>query len=234
MVPSSLWVAGEFAIYSTSTSPNVLLRLFVSSTGLSADVSATAELTNNSVAADGTVAFWAGAPAHQLFRYRAGVQTALTNAPTQSHAWPLTDGENTVFRKSVPGQNAYNIALLEGTTEIALASALNYNPQPRTDYAIANGWVAFTSLSAQQQKQVHVRSPGPTGTVQQRTQFSTPSRIETLRDNGELMLINQSRRLFSDGVNLMPVSSVNGVSYVVNGAWHIAIRGTLFAVDTSD
>jgi len=234
IVENSLAVSGAFAIYySIANSPANVIRLLDATTGTIEDVSLSSE-SRGSVAADGTVVFSQGAPTHQLYRYRAGVQIQLTTAPTQSHVRPLTDGANTVFRTSLPNQSTYNVALLEGATEIGLASALSYDPQPGADYSIANGWVAFTRPGAQQQRQIYVRSPGPSGTIQQRTQYSTSSLIEALRDNGELMFFNQSRRYFSDGVSLAPISSQNGAAFLLNDVWHVAIRGTLFAVDTSD
>jgi PKD repeat protein len=224
----TLSVSGDFAIFNTGST----LRRLAATSGAIDVVTTTGEPVNNTVGSDGTVVFWGAGPAHQLFRYRSGSVTALSNAPTQSHAWPLTDGDNTVFRKSVPNQNIYNIALLEGTTETSLASGLTDTPQPRTDYAIANGWVAFTSPGAQLQKHVHVR--GPAGTAQQRTIFSTSSRIDTLRGNGDIMVVNQTRRYFSDGVNFIPISYATGESYLLNDRWHVAIRGTLLEVDTSN
>jgi PKD repeat protein len=224
----TLSVSGDFAIFNTGST----LRRLEATSGAIDVVTTTGEPVNNAVGTDGTVVFWGAGPAHQLFRYRSGSVTALSNAPTQSHAWPLTDGDNTVFRKSVPNQNVYNIALLEGTTETSLASGLTSTPQPHTDYAIANGWVAFTSPGAQLQKHVHVRSPD--GTAQQRTIFSTSSRIDTLRGNGDIMVVNQTRRYFSDGVNFIPISYAAGESYLLNDRWHVAIRGTLLEVNTDN
>lgn len=224
------WADGDAIIIQGTT-----LRRIDGTSGAIETVTTAADPTGtHAVLADGTVVFSAGSPSYQLHRHRAGVQSALTNAPTFSHTSPQTDGVNTAFIKSVPDQTIYSIALLDGTTETTLVSSLSYVPVPVNDYAVANGWVAFTSPGPQQERQVHVRSPGPAGVIQQRTQYANSSRIETLRDNGELMLINQSRRHFSDGVSLVPVSSSNGKSYIANGTWLLAIGGTLFTVDTSD
>ena len=228
---STLSVGGDFAISSEAqTNTNTLRRLDATS-GAVELVTTVLGSHRSSVAADGTVVFSSGGPAHQLYRYRAGMVVALTNAPNQSHVWPLTDGANTVFRKMPVNQSVYEVALLEGATEVSLASGLTTEPQPGTDYAIANGWVAFTGLGTQLQKQVFVRSP--TGTVQQRTIFSGSSRIDNLRGNGELLFVNQTQRYFSDGVDFIPISSSAGESYLLNDRWHVAIRGTLLEVDTT-
>jgi hypothetical protein len=219
----TLSVSGEFAIFNEG---NTLRRLDAQSGAVDV-VTTTGERLGNSVTADGTVVFWGDGPAHQLYRYRAGLVTALTNAPTLSHAWPLTDGDNTVFRRSLPNQTVHDIMLLEDTTATTVVSGLT----TALGYRIANGWVAFENLGAQLQRQVFVRSPS--GIIQQRTIFGTSSQIEWLRGNGELTVINQTRRYFSDGVNL-PISQAIGESYLLADRWHVAIKGTLLAVNTTN
>jgi hypothetical protein len=231
MTDASLAVGGDFAIFSEAqTNANILRRLDTTS-GVFEVVTTALGSHRSSVAADGTVVFSSGGPAHQLYRYRAGMQVALTNAPNQSHVWPRTDGDNTVFAKAPASQAANEVALIEGTTETSLASALMTEPQAGADYAIANGWVAFTRPNAQSQEQVFVRSP--VGAVQQRTIFSGSSRIDNLRGNGDLLFINQTQRYFSDSVDFVPISSSAGESFLLNDRWHIAIRGTLLQVDTN-
>ena len=48
------------------------------------------------------------------------------------------------------------------------------------------------------------------------------------------MVDNQTRRYFSDGVNLIPISNAAGESFVLNDRWHVAIKGTLLEVHTTN
>src|SRR5687767_14229701 len=55
--------------------------------------------------------------------------------------------------------------------------------------------------------------------------------LNNVRDTGGVMVVNQTRRYFSDGVTFITISQAIGESYVLNDRWHVAIKGTLLEVN---
>jgi hypothetical protein len=212
---NTLAVSGSHAVWMDDTT-----RLYRINTDSVTQALVSEEAYSGSVAEDGTVVF--GSSSYQIIRDRGGQQTALTTDDTALNLAPLTDGNNVVYLEYGALGNA--VVLLAGDTRVVLALC-------DCTYQIRNGWVAYTDVGAQQQTHVFTRSPS--GTISQHTDFSQGSYIDTLGDNGEVMVINGAKRYFSLGNGTVEVSSSYGESYWLNGAWYLAIGTAFMSVDTS-
>ena len=220
----SLVVSGAHAIWSVGKD---LYRLNTVS-GAPVRVSSEAGNWSNSVADDGTVAFWT--TAHQVVMDKSGRQTALTSDTSRWHIWPVTDGNNVVYRRTDTASREHAIVLIAGTASIVLAAERDVEPLSGNDYQVNASWAAYTDLGAQEQLHVFTRSPQ--GAVTRHTDLAASSQIDGLGPNGEVMIISRRQRYFSRGAGLVPVSSSSGESYWLDGAWYVAIGRALLAVDT--
>lgn len=182
---------------------------------------------NSNVADDGLVV-WEG-QGDQIYSYT-DTPTQITNNNLFRHSKPVTDGKIVVYYKSEICCGSKTITLFDGTNEINLGIVDKNLQVPRAqDYQIRDGWVSYTNIGSSAQK--HVWSYDPSGNRVQRTFFQASSYIETMGDNGELMLISGKRRYLStaDGT-LTEISSDSGKSYFVEGKWYIAIGRVLFTI----
>lgn len=204
-----------------------LFRLNVDN-GMSAMVSNQAY--SGSVAADGTVVF--DNTSFQIVRDRAGLQVALTSGEDRRNSGPLTDGDNTVYEEyeDAAASNRHAVVLLQGDTRIVVVRS-DREFSPLLGYQVRNGWVAYREVGTQQQDHVYTRSPS--GTITRHTDFAASSHLDTLGDNGEVMIIRlNGGRYFSRGNGTIEVSSSYGESYQLNGAWYLAIGTAFMSVDT--
>lgn len=232
--PGSLGASGNFAIFSDDT----ILKRLDAATGGVTTIRPDANQGENAITPTGAAVYAASGPRFQLYRDDAGTVTPLTSDTTWEHIYPLTDGTRVVFRKNRPKTSLFNptdyrVMLLEGGSEIELTAVSTFEARRYTDYAVNNGWVAFTNVGTTPQatRQVFLRSPA--GSIVRRTDFSTASSIDNLAGNGDLIAINGGLRYFSDGTRLVPIGSASGKSYLLNGAWYLAIDRTLLAIDTN-
>jgi len=136
-------------------------------------------------------------------RDQSGTQTTLTSDTIQWHVYPLTDGNNVIYRKSDPAglEQQFAIALIEGDDLVSLTAKRSPEPDPVEDYQINSGWTAYTDLGTQQQLHVFTRSPQ--GVVTRHTEFSTDSYVDRLGATGEVMIVNAGKRFFSQGNGLV-------------------------------
>ena len=213
--PSLLDVAGDFAVFNH----NGTVSRLDAGTGAATVISTGVGYTESSVAADGTAVFVIN---DQLYRDRAGVRTQLTNDSSHRHYWPHTDGVNTLFVKSA------RISLLADSTEIPLLTS--DSPNNSDEYALTDGWAAFTDLGSQQQRHIFVRDPS--GNIERRTDFADSSRVRALAGNGELMFENNSMLYHSDGVRLKAISSNNAKPVFINGGWYLILGRSLLLANT--
>lgn len=96
----------------------------------------------------GEVVFTQGPAPYNVFRYRNGQTTQLTNAQTYSHFNPLTDGTNVVYRKQVSSTSSQIVMYSDATGEVVLRSASSQFFTPRVDYQPSGGnSVAFTRIN---------------------------------------------------------------------------------------
>lgn len=126
------------------------------------------------------------------------------------------------------------IALFDGTGEIVL-SVLDRQTSltPNRDYALNNGWVAYTKPGASGQHQVW--SLQVEGSPAQRTFFSRDSWLIVLNKKGELVFQSDEIKYFShpNGV-FYSLGEINGDIFWLDGGWKVILGRTLFALDTGE
>lgn len=228
---SSLVVSGQYAIWSDMF--DLFLRDLQAGTTGEVIALANPNNTRNDVASDGTVAF--GATDHNIYRYETGIATPLTAAAgTVTYRYPVTDGTITVYTKvnTVGDDSTFAIVMHEGatTTEIAPLRE-NFAADPRQNYEVENGWVAFTKPTTTDQ--VHVFTIPPGGSPQQVSFFNANSVLETLAPNGEVTLLHHATDGRYFGTTTPPARRINsrlGKAYVIDGEWYVAIGRSLFLV----
>ena len=180
--------AGDYVVYSGT---NALVRRdVVSATDVNLPAAAT---VGNDVAANGDVAHSVAAT-YSVYRYHAGVDSLIApgNYPAMRNRSPVTDGVNVVFEKYDYAHDTYAIVMVNdsGLTEL---SPPRSSPQLRDeDYAVNNGWIAFTRADATGAFQVWTRSPS--GQLRQASTFSGSSSISALGDDGTVIIVNGARR----------------------------------------
>ncbi len=228
---SSLAVAGDYAIWNTNLVPfdgqRLIRRDLAARENL--EISRSAGNWQNSVAANGAVAFWNRD--YQVELYRDGESRLLASDAGLWNTYTATDGERVVYRKHTPCCNnqTYATILHDGTREIVLREAASAEPWPGRDFRLAPGWVAYTDLG--NLGQAHVWLFGPTGERRQLTFFGVSSAIEALAPTGAVMLTSGGRRYLAqpDG-ELREISSSLGRAYWIDGGWRVAIGRSVFTV----
>jgi hypothetical protein len=239
--PSSFHVGGGAAIWTRSYYPcvgGVTVSLFwrdlaVGSTFTVADY-AYAYLTD--LGSNGDLVYSLGdALIHQ---FRSGVSTLLLDgSPTYYGVDGVaTDGVNVAYAQRHPIASPQNyridsIALLTPSGLKALAFQ-TIDADKGRDYAVNNGWAAYTIADTYGDKQVFVRQPD--GDTQLRSvEYSA---IDALGPMGSAMIVTPytgKRYLTSSSASPKFIGSALGKASVVNGQWTIAMGRTLFVVPLS-
>jgi hypothetical protein len=117
-------------------------------------VSNNAGNTGNSVTASGKVAFWTNN--YQVFTYKNGITTPVSN-PTDNYSstTPVLDDTNIVYRRIFNAQHQPNLIwMYNGQSHIQLSEIGTTFPQPNSEYAASNGWIAFVKLGGSGQTQI--------------------------------------------------------------------------------
>jgi hypothetical protein len=221
----SLTVEGDYAIWNEGQ----LLFLRQFSAGTVTQVSTSSGNWQNDVASNGVVGFWS--TDYNIISYKDGTFTELTNDGLRN-TYVLTDGTAFIYRKHTAccSNQEYAITLHDGNHEIILTDFREREPLPGTDFQIRNGWVAYTELGNNGQLHVWLRSPFDDET--QLTFFGSSSHIDTLADNGEIMLINNGiRYLGSITKDISEVSTDLGKSVWIDGSWYVVMGRSLFQVN---
>jgi hypothetical protein len=204
-------------------------------TGKTVTVGDHAGNTSNDLAPNGAIAYWIY-PGYTIGFYRNGLTRQLTAGdPSLWATYPLTDGENVVYRKASPccSNDSGSVALFTSGGEIGLDSFRNQWPSPGTDYAIAGGWVAYTRDDGAGGYQVWVRSPA--GAESQISPSGVSSRIVDVNPLGEVAFST------STGLNLgspdyppvhfgPPLTGQGGVFWL-DGNWFQIGAGVLYRLD---
>lgn len=219
-------VAGDYALWDDGTH---LWRRKATS-----DVQIVHPARSGDVASNGVVVFPArpGGETHdQIVKFDGTGYTTLTaDAAIDNHA-PRTDGQGVVYAKF--GTEVQSIAFHDGTAETILTTgAFPEVLSPRSDYAIAGGWVAFIEL--QDNSLPDVWAIDPSGTVAQRTNFSAETAIETLAPGGEVMVLAGEKRYLSlpdlPPEQATEISSRLGQSIRIGDTWYVSIGRAVFEV----
>jgi hypothetical protein len=198
--PNSLTVAGRWAIWSERW--NLTRRDLV--TGSNTLVATDAANVDNDVAPNGDVAYWS-VGGYQVFRYRNGATTQLTNDTGLWNTYVVTDGMNVIYRKHTPccQVQTYRIAVFGASGERILSDHGLHGPAAGLDFRANNGWIAYTKPS---DGVLQVWTVSPDGLERQVTHLGTDSRIAALGSNGEVVFVNGSRRYLSvPGYTASPV-----------------------------
>jgi hypothetical protein len=158
----SLWVAGDYAIWSNGLS--LFRRDLV--TGETVTVSTNATNGGNEVDAAGDVVFTAETAYqsgnHQIYWYANGATVQLTNDATLWNVAPRFDGSNVVYLKETPccsNQSTYAIWLYTGGSEVQLAQPSARLVWPAQDYQITAGYAAYVAPDSAVTLQVMLRDP---------------------------------------------------------------------------
>lgn len=222
----SVQVNGDFAIWNKSSS---LIKRDLSSL-TNTELSSHAGNWKNDIASNGATVWWDN---DYQINFNNGVTTQITSDQLFRNTYPITDGHSSVYLKSAICCNeAVTITLFNGDSEVALGSARSDSPDPLFDYQIHDNWIAYTEIG--KLTQINIWTYDPLGQRTQRTYFGSNksyTRIESLGEAGELMLISNNKRYISTANGFLgEVSSGLGQSYQVNGEWYIYIGNQLFKV----
>ncbi len=219
---SYLDVSGTYAIWSGwPDQTNLYLRNTATRTTTLA--SSSAAHGDNSVAANGTVAYWTNIVGdYNIFRYANGTSVRIT---TNGGTYPVTDG------KLIAYSDGGATSLFDGSTNTLLSTS-------SLEYRVTNGFVAYTKPGTTGQDQIWLRDT--TGALSQITFFSNSSTLDVLAPEGSFSFY---RSTGSNGSNLMkflydrnsnkfkPI----GATYVAkmycrDSAWYMSIGRALFKV----
>jgi hypothetical protein len=224
----SLAAAGQYAIWSEGTK---LVRRDLQG-GADLTISTTAGNWKNAVSANGDVWFWGSD--HQIHHFHEGTTTALTSDDFVNF-YPLSDGEHVVYAKRTPPEVVsgpfYAIAMNGPEGEELLDSDdPEREPVPGTDYQIAGGYVAYTSLWGGA-RQVFLRRPN--GVRERLTEFGSHSVIDALSGAGGVMLLNGVKRYFAaPGVSPIAVSGAPGKAVAIGTGFQLVLGRSVFALPT--
>jgi hypothetical protein len=236
-LPFTLRVAGNWAIWSTDSEsgglnalppPILLPQGPLSLLDLSTDdvtvVDQYAFHGPNDVNANGDVVYTTiTGIGDNLMRYRAGNLEQLAGGDELARGGPLTDGDEIVY----VAYDNYDpsIVLNDNGQETVLSQPGAYVPPQYVTYAISNAWVAYVKLDGQAHTQVWRH--GPSG-EEQLTFFGSPSFVDTVLDDGTVILVNGGRRyrVALDGV-LVDVGSSLGTVIVRAGSPMVLMGATV-------
>lgn len=199
---------------------------------------ASSALAEFDVAANGAVVFIEPG-SYALTRWHAGKSTVLLQTSTEWFLAPVTDGSETVVAAyDRSGGTNGRLLLLDANGGVTELSDLSVDPwyaqYPAERYAIKNGWVAYVAPSPGRVFQVFRRSPQ--GAVEQVTQFSTASTVETLAPDGALLTRRgdryDRRRYFSaPGVALTEIGGGHGNGLLIDGTLQVGLGRVLFGLN---
>ena len=222
---TSLTVAGDFAIWNEST--EIWRRQF--STRENLLLGNRAGNWHNAVAESGLVAWWSYDGDYSIKRYENG-QVATVVDDSYRNTYVITDGQSLVYRKHTRSNSEYALAYHDGLSETLLTDFGSTSASSGRDYQINNGHIAYTDIGGLGQNNVWSRSPD--GMIVQRSWFGSNTYIDTLADNGDLILVNGSTRYFSRaGEQLEEIGSTIGTTWYINGQWYLSLGRELFELD---
>jgi dipeptidyl aminopeptidase/acylaminoacyl peptidase len=140
----------------------------------------------------------------------------------------VSDGKQLLYWQKV-AYNEHQVVYFDGSDFNVMYS---YNPDEISFdatnlYAIDSGWVAFVKNGKNNIKQIWTISPE--GQFEQRTFFNSDSYIDSISNDGELMIFNSNQRKLIDLENkFTEVGSTLGASFKENGYWYVYYGNKLF------
>ena len=183
---SDLHVSGPYAGYVAGSFPDLTLIRRNTITGTATTIAADPSGSGNDVASNGNVAYWTADKDVWLFQDGAGA--GQISPEVGENTSPVTDGVNVVYARRTlraSSQWLWEIERYDGATTTVLAPERAQDIRSVADYAVNNGWIAFTKPGTGGFLQVWTRSPS--GEERQVTIGGTPSSIAALGPNGEVV-----------------------------------------------
>ncbi|WP_153800294.1 hypothetical protein [Foetidibacter luteolus] len=226
---SDIQVAGDYAIWDSMLriAPGSKLTRRNLATLESEAVTMNSGTSENSVAANGVVAFFNG----DIYKYENGVTTNLTANSGKNNNRPRTDGNYFVYNRQVSTSEFGELRLITPAGDSVLSNITSEEQSFGTDevYQVNNKFVAYAKLGIAKERQLFVRDSF--GNHVQRTFFGSNSVMELLNNNGEIAFRTASKRhlSFNNG-QTEPISSVWGKPYYNDSGWFVAIGRVLFKV----
>lgn len=231
----SLEVAGQYAIWNEGIGAGQQLHFRDEASGKDSIIATNAGNWMNSVASNGAVAYWTYSTSgnYNINFYQNGQTRKLTNDTDLWNTYPLTDGQNVVYRKQDKccNQQKYAIYLYDSGKEVMLAPPRSAEPSAGRDYTLNRGWVAFTRQANDGTLQTWIRSPA--GLTRQTSFFGTSSSLAGLSSNGQLMFGNGGNIYFDTG-EIAPLKIGTSLisPYYQDDKWWTFIGNTLFSIAT--
>jgi len=193
--PDSLKVAGNYAIWTRNLPAELVLRDLVA--GTNQVIASGVGNWLNDLTPDGQVVYWVGGSGnYKIRRYRNGQTSEVPGVQGTSDVYPLTDGDNIVFRRiKGPTTSSPQEIVLQTSTGEKILSPLNYDFPSRL-FRINQGWVAFTRTGSNGGAQVWLRSPS--GQETQKSFFQAATYPDSVSPGGELSFILFDPQLSAD------------------------------------
>ncbi len=219
---SSFNVGGQYAIWNQGFGGRELY-LRNTATGTTKLISTIAGNSNNSVSANGSVAYWTSDGAggnYNIYRYANDTSKQVTTDGLSTY--PATDGKLIVYNRTAA------IYLYANSTYTPLSSA---SGSPESDYKVENGFVAYTRPGTLGQKNIWLWDTS--GISSQITYFSNSSAINGLAPDGGICFSRNSLRyLYERSSNKFRVISPTGFGkmYYRDSSWYMSIGRVLFKV----
>jgi len=231
----SLRVAGDHALWSNGDSLHLrdlrVPRDTIISNSAGNDV--------NDVAGNGMAVYWD--KDYNIHRYAGGISTVLTNTNDGKwNTWPVTDGYNTVYRKSDPccTNQQYSIHLFDGLSNTELSNMGTREARPGDNYQANSKYTAFTRPDSAGILQVWLRDT--LGVSEQMTFASSDRYIDRLGSGGDMIVASQpafvtatGRRYFinKDTRQVTDLCSTLGVAYYRDSDWYLVLGRMLYRLN---
>jgi len=158
-------------------------------TGIDSMIAASSGNTDNSVASNGYVAYWANSN-YNVRWFQNGTTINVTNdGGSPMNIYPVTDGINVVFQKKVSAAGSSGEIWMFDGSQLTLLAPTSSGTKP---YLANNGWVAFTKADNGGLFQVWTRSP--TGTLRAVSSLGASSSLNALGSDGSVVFQSGSDR----------------------------------------
>jgi hypothetical protein len=233
--PFSLKAAGNYAIWSNSTT---LIRRDLA-TRTNTTLSTNVGVTDNDVAANGTVAYWGYD--YNIYFYQNNINTVLsTTTGNKQNSHTSTDGNIAVYRKHDPGATIqgpppalqrYSIYMATpagGETELSdFGTKLIV---PHWHYHVKNKYIAYAKLGTSGQTVTWLRDTA--GNHTQISFIGADTHIDEVGPNGDVVFKTPSKRYLSArNSQLKEINSTVGIPYYRDSSWYIVIGRMIYKME---
>ena len=190
-----LQVSAPYASFTAGTFPSLTLTRLNTLTGATTAIATDAASSGSDVASTGDVAYQTNDGDIWLFDESVG--TGQISPAATFNVEPVTDGTNVIYARRIsvtPSGETWELERYDGATTTVLAPAReNTSTVPGLEYAVNNGWVAFTKAGTGGVLQVWTRSPA--GEERQVTMLGTTSLVAALGPDGQVVSSSGRYRL---------------------------------------